>query len=191
MSPTCCTGARLNYVLSGSYTVRGGAMQVLRHGASSWEEVPAGTEITLEQGDALLSRMEDPFDTLNPSQEPATILDGVLFGGDPGTDPVPAESSGVPAWRYLDQDIWFYPVSVPNGPVTLEIRKEIVPTGGDIPLPDGAVMQLGVALDEEALAVTNQDFSIDNLDQEPLTLYLLTLAPAGENGAPVDGTPAA
>jgi hypothetical protein len=192
MSPTCCTGARLNYVLSGAYTVRGGAVQVLRHGASAWEDVPAGTELTLEQGDGLYSRMEDPFDATNPSQEPATILDGVLFGGDPGTDPIPAESSGVPAWRYLDQDIWLYPVPVPRGPVTLALRQETVPAGEEIPLPEGAILQLAVSLDETALSVTNQDFSIDNLDQGSLSLYVLSLAPAqGEKGAPVDGTPVA
>ena len=45
-SPTCCTGPRLNYVLEGTYTVRGdGPMQVLRSGAAQWEDVPAGTEI--------------------------------------------------------------------------------------------------------------------------------------------------
>jgi hypothetical protein len=188
-SPTCCTGPRLNYVLSGSYTVRGGPMQVLRHGSSAWEEVPAGTELTLQKGDALLSRMEDPFDAMNPSQEPAEVLDGVLFAGDSGTDPIPVESSGRPAWRFLDQDIWLNLVTIPHGPVTLQLRQETVPAGGDVPLPDGAIMQLAVSLDGAALAVTNQDFSVHNFEQRPLTLYLLTLEPAPEeSGTSANGT---
>jgi hypothetical protein len=135
--------------------------------------------------------MEDPFDAMNPSQEPAEVLDGVLFAGDSGTDPIPVESSGRPAWRFLDQDIWLNPMTIPHGPVTLQLRQETVPAGGDVPLPAGAIMQLAVSLDGAALAVTNQDFSVHNFEQRPLTLYLLTLGPAPEaSGTPANGAAA-
>ena len=98
-SATCCTGSRLNYVIEGTYTVRGeGPMQVLHSAAERWEDVPAGTEIVLESGDALLSWMDDSFDAVNSSSAPVELLDGVLFDGEMSTDPIPQEPSGRPAW---------------------------------------------------------------------------------------------
>ena len=113
-SATCCTGPRLNYVLEGTYTVRSeGPVQVLRSDAERWEDIPAGTEIVLEPGDALLSWMDDSFDAVNASSAPVELLDGILFDGEMTTDPIPQEPSGRPAWSYHDQDIMLTQQPVP------------------------------------------------------------------------------
>jgi hypothetical protein len=190
--PTCCTGPRLNYVIEGSYIVRGdGSARVLRRGANGpWEEIPAGQEITLETGDALISQMDDPFDAMNPNQAPAVILERVLFAGDIGTDPIPTERSGRPAWRFHDQDILFNPVAVPVGPVTLRVRQVGLQAGANIPLPLDAILQWAVSLESDVLATTQQDFTIHNFEQRPLDLYMLTVEPVAENGGePGAGSP--
>ncbi len=183
ISATCCNGPRFNYVLEGTYTVRGdGSMHVLRAGAAAPEEVPAGTEIALGPGDALLSQMADAFDATNSSSTPALVLDGILFAGDVSTDPIPQESSGRPAWLFHDQDIILDPQPVPDGAVTLRMQR-ITLAPGDVHLrPPGAVLQLAVGLGEN-LVVTNNPandnpFSLTNLGEESVDLYLLILEPA-------------
>jgi hypothetical protein len=181
---TCCTGPRLNYVIEGSYVVRGdGSARVpLGRANGPGEEVPAGQEITLETGDALISRMDDSFDAMNPNQAPGVILDRVLFAGDIATDPIPMERSGRPAWRFHDQDIMFNPVAVTAGPVTLRVRQVRLQAGVDIPLPLGAILQWAVSLESDVMATTQQDFTIHNFERRPLDLYVLTVEPVAENG---------
>jgi hypothetical protein len=182
-SATCCTGLRLSYVLEGTYSVRGeGPMHVLRHGAEAWEEIAPGTEIVLDQGDAVLSEMADTFEAVNASTEPAEILDGVLFEGEVFDDPIPAERSGLPAWEWHDQDILFDPQPVPEGSVTLRLRKADLPVGGTLSRPPGAVVQLAVSLDPEAIVLTDNPanktpFQLSNLGAEPVTVYVLSLEP--------------
>ena len=137
ISATCCTGPRLNYFLAGAYTMRSeGPVQVLRgDGPGTWEDVPAGTEIVLEAGDALLSLMKDRFDAVNADETEVQLLDGVLFGGDAGEDPVPEEQSGVPAWRYHDQDIFLSPQATPSGSMTLRLFKSTLGAGATAPAP--------------------------------------------------------
>ncbi|MBA2598287.1 MAG: hypothetical protein H0V00_16820 [Chloroflexia bacterium] len=188
---TCCTGARLDYILEGTYTIRGaGPMQVLRGGGDgSWEEIAPGTDIVLEAGDALLSRMEDSFAAVNAGSTPVELLDAVLFAGTPLDDPVPYEASGVAAWEYHDQDIWTVPVSRPPGPVTLRLRQATLAADAELPLPPEAVMQLAVTRDEGGIVSTQEDFIVKNLSQKTVTLYALTLEPAnGENGTPTEAT---
>ena len=186
---TCCTGARLDYILEGTYTIRGaGPMQVLRGGAAgSWEKIAPGTEIVLEAGDALYSRMEDTFEAVNSGSVSVELLDAVLFAGTPLDDPVPYEASGVAAWEYHDQDIWTVPVSMPPGPVTLRLRQATLATDAELPLAPGAVMQLAVTRDEGGIVSTQEDFVVKNVSQKPVSLYALTLEPV--NGA--SGTPTA
>jgi hypothetical protein len=188
---TCCTGTRLDYILSGTYAIRGdGPTRVLHAGAATWEDVPAGTEVTLGSGDALLSRMEDAFDAVTSGAEPVELLDGVLFQGEPTDDPVPHERSGVRAWSYHDQDLSLAPQPVPPGPTTLRLRQATLAAGGVLPRPPGAVLQFAVGLDEEALVVTQSPttdtpFELRNLGESPATVYILSLEPADAgDGAP-------
>jgi hypothetical protein len=177
---TCCVGARLDYILFGSLRVRSeGQIQVLRAGQSrTWEEIPAGTEVSLETGDSLYSRMEDAFDVINDGETPVELLDGVLFKGTAADDPVPHERSGRRVWGYHDQDISLMPTPLPPGPLTLRLRRSTLAAGETLPPPSGAVMQLAVSLDEENLASTQHPgFEVRNLGEEPVDLYFLTLEP--------------
>ena len=188
---TCCTGPRLDYILEGTYTIRGaGPMQVLHGGsAGSWEEIGPGTEIVLEAGDAVLSRMEDSFEAVNAGSTPVELLDVVLFAGTPLDDPIPypAPGAGAGAWRVHDQDIWTVPVAMPRGSVTLRLRQSTLAADAELPLPPGAVMQLAVTRDEGGIVSTQADFSVKNFSQKAVSLYTFTLEPATEES----GTPTA
>ena len=184
-SATCCTGPRLNYVLEGTYTVRSeGPVQVLRNDTERWEDVPAGTEIVLEPGDALLSWMNDSFDAVNASSDPVELLDGILFDGGMTTDPIPQKSSGGPAWSFHDQDIMLTQQPVPSEPVILRLQKTTLPKGGVLPRPPGAILQLAVSLDPADVVTTENPhnpnpFELRNVGGEPATIYVLSLEPAG------------
>src|SRR5215212_877934 len=68
---TCCTGLRLDYVLTGSFTMRNeGPVQLLPAGTSAWETITAKTGITLNPGDAILLRMQDAFAAENANATP-------------------------------------------------------------------------------------------------------------------------
>jgi hypothetical protein len=194
-SSTCCTGSRLNYVFEGAYTVRSeGPIQVLRSGAERWEDVPAGTEIMLEPGDALLTWMDDSFDAVNASSAPVELLDGILFDGEMTTDPIPQESSGRPAWTFHDQDIMLEQQPVPSEPVILRLRQATLPKGGILPRPPGAIVQLAVSLDANDIVITESPsnpnpFELRNLGSGPATIYVLSLEPEGSASATAAGTP--
>ena len=179
ISTTCCTGPRLNYLLAGTYTLRSeGPVQILRGGGpDSWEEVPAGTEVVLERGDALLSQMMDSFEAVNEGVEEVLLLDGVLFGGDASEDPVPEEQSGVPAWYAHYQDIFLTPRPVPAGPLTLRLQQATLAPGDVILEPPGAVVQLAVSLDESAVVggtlLKPDAFDLRNLGEKAVDLYVI------------------
>jgi hypothetical protein len=199
MTATCCTGPRLNYIVAGTYTVRSdGPMQLLRGGGTGVpEEIAAGTEIVLSPGDALLSEMADPFEAANTGSTPVVLLDGVLFAGDSGSDPIPAESSGRPVWQYIDQDIMLGPQPVPPGPVSLRVQQATLEPGAVFPRPPAASLQLAVAVEPDSLVLTasgsnERPFDLSNLSTEPVTVYILILEPSSEvDGSATAGTPAA
>ena len=182
----CCTGVRLDYIRAGELTITGaGPMQILRaEGAGSWEEVAPGTEIVLRTEDALLSRMEDRFESVNSGSAAVDLLDSVLFAGTPLDDPVPYAESGAEAWQFQYQNLLLDPVPVAEGPVTVRLRQVELAAEEVLPIPANAIVQLAVDLDENAVLATAADFSRQNMSEAPLTVYALTLEAAAE------GTPA-
>jgi hypothetical protein len=180
---TCCTGLRLDYVLSGTVTVRStGPVQLLRPGASAWEVIAPETALSLNPGDAVLLRMEDAFAATNASVTPVDLLEGVLFGGMIADDPIPN------GWDYHDQDILHSLVPMPPGPVTVRLHEATLEPGADLPLPLGAVLQLAVTLDERATVGSRGTFDKRNLGKAPVAIYVLTLEPAEAGTSPL-GTP--
>jgi hypothetical protein len=158
---------------------------VLHQGSDDWEEISPGTEVVLNPGDALLSQMADRFEAANSGSEPVELLDGVLFAGEAGSDPIPQERSGRPAWTYNDQDITLEPQSVPSGPIVLRLRNVSLDKGSVLPRPAGAVVQLGVSPDPEAVVLTGSPssktpYALSNLGDQPATLYVLTFEATGE-----------
>jgi hypothetical protein len=186
ISATCCHGPRLNYVLSGTYTLRSeGAVRLLREGSTTWEEIAPRTQLDVSTGDALLSQMADRFEATNTGADPVEILDGVLFAGEAATDPIPQTSAGAQAWTYHDQDITLSPQPVPPGPVTLRLRELTLAQGDVLPRPEHAVTQLAVSLDPDAVVVTNgptakTPYELSNLGAQDATLYVLTLEAGSE-----------
>lgn len=183
---TCCTGVRLDYIRAGELTITGaGPMQILRaEGAGNWEEAAPGTEIVLGAGDALLSRMEDRFESVNAGSAAVDLLDSVVFSGTPLDDPVPYMESGAEAWQFQYQNLLLDPVPVAEGPVTVRLRQVELAVEEVLPMPANAIVQLAVDLDENAVLATAADFSRQNMSEAPLTVYTLTLEAAAE------GTPA-
>jgi hypothetical protein len=180
---TCCTGLRLDYVLTGSFTMRNeGPVQLLPAGTSTWETITAKTEITLNPGDAILLRMQDAFAAENTNATPVELVEGVLFEGTVNDDPIPQ------GWVYHDHDIVHRLIPVPSRPVTLRLLEATLDPGAALPLPPGAVLQLAVTLDTQATVGTRGDFDKRNLGKAPVALYVLTLEPA-EVGVPPGGTP--
>jgi hypothetical protein len=180
---TCCTGLRLDYVLTGSFTMRNeGPVQLLPAGTSAWETITAKTEITLNRGDAILLRMQDAFAAENANTTPVELVEGVLFEGMVNDDPIPH------GWVYHDQDIISRLIPVPSGPVALRLHEATLDPGAALPLPPGAVLQLAVTLDEQATVGTRGDFDKRNLGKAPVALFVMTLEPA-EVGIPLTGTP--
>jgi hypothetical protein len=180
---TCCTGLRLDYVLTGSFTMRNeGPVQLLPAGTSAWDTVTAKTEITLNPGDAILLRMQDAFAAENANTTPVELVEGVLFEGTVNDDPIPH------GWVYHDQDMVSRLIPVPSGPVSLRLHEATLDPGAALPLPPGAVLQLAVTLDAQATVGTRGDFDKRNLGKAPVALYVLTLEPA-EVGTPPAGTP--
>jgi len=180
---TCCTGPRLDYVLTGSFTMRNeGPVQLLPAGTSTWETITAKSEITLNPGDAILLRMQDAFAAENANVTPVELVEGVLFEGTVNDDPIPQ------GWVYHDKDIVHRLIPVPSSPVTLRLLEATLDPDATLPLPSGAVLQLAVTLDEQATVGTRGDFDKRNLGKAPVALYVLTLEPA-EVGPPSTGTP--
>lgn len=174
---TCCTGPRLDYILEGTITVRGaGPMRVQRDGdPGSWEDIAPGTDIILEPGDALLSRLEDSFDAVNAGSLAVELLDLVLVAGTPLDDPVPYQESGAVAWEFQDQDLWLLPITVPEASVTIDLWQASLETDAIVPPPQGAMIQLAITRDEGAIISTQEGFVVKNLSQAPVSAYLMTL----------------
>jgi hypothetical protein len=182
---TCCVGVRFEYIVSGSFTVHSaGPVQVLHGGASAWETIPAGTEISVTAGDALLLRMEDAFDVANSGSVPVELVEGNLFDGKVINDPNPHD------WIYHNQEIHRTLFSVPSGPATVRLQLTTLARGADLPLPPGAIAQFAVSLEQGATLGTREDFAKRNISPRPVVAYVLTLAPADREigtGTPAPG----
>jgi hypothetical protein len=197
-SASCCTGPRLDYVLSGNLTMRNVApTQLQRAGSTTWEEIPSDTEIVLGPGDALLSRMEAVFAAANRGTTPVEVLDSVIFSGHVDIDPIPD------GWLYhsaRDQDIIFNPRSAPDVPMALRLQRTTLAPDAYLPIPADAVAQLLISLDTRAMLAifpnpdphdtqnTGARYVKKHVGPEPVSVYVLTLEPAGA-GQAVIATP--
>ena len=179
---TCCTGVRLTYVLDGTYALTSvGSTQIWRAGGGeTWQEVAPGSEVVLESGDAMLSRMEDSFDGANTGTAPAELLDAVFFTGSPLDDPVPYDAAGSSSWKVFDQDIWGLPLTVPEEDLILRLRQTSIDAVSELPLPPAALIQLAVSPEEGAVPSTQEDFDIKNYGPDPIGIYAATLEHAGD-----------
>ena len=194
-TPNCCTGPMVEYVLSGAYTVRAEAVIDIVRAGGVVEEVPAGTEVALGPGDALLSRVETVVEAANTGEMPVELLSWVLV-----EDPTNAFNGHLlPGWWENDidvRDVRDQPpgVSVPAGSAAVRLRRVELAPDAVIPAPPSGGTSFAVILRENAAGTPTRavligpqsDGTIRSLGQVAATVYVLTLEPAdaGESGSP-------
>jgi mannose-6-phosphate isomerase-like protein (cupin superfamily) len=175
----CCPGTFIDYVLKGTYALRvAGPLRVIRANGEM-ETIPANTEVTLAAGDAAIHRFEDGWDSRNPGSSTTEVLDVLLVAND-----LPDPPSGLNIGDYSDV---FPSITVPQGPLRVELRQAIVTPGSSVfPGPQPGDHQAVVAgqggpslglMSDGSVQVLGQ---VQNLAPEPAIVYTLTLRPEAE-----------
>lgn len=171
--PTCCTGPTVDYVISGTLSVRAeAATRVLRAGGGI-EEFPAGTEVMLGPGDAIVSRVDTPAVSVNNGTEPVELLNWGFFAGDISQDTHPGWITGMAAGQG--------PIELLDEPVMVELNT-IEVTTGDVVEPAISGYMFVVPVTPGSFAPGNDDgsFRIAGEPGTTYTMYVLTLHQAGE-----------
>ena len=192
--PYCCPGPMLEYVLAGTYTVRAEApIQIIRADGTS-ETVPAGVEVTLGPGDALISRNETVVEAANTGADTVHLINWTLIEN---TEDAGFYGHLLPGWTNNDPDVKGAS-SLGDGPVTVTVRRVELSPGATFSPNVNGVFQFTVPMPQNAAgtpvasyAVREADGSIRIVGKDAFTIYMLTLEPSGvEAGSPVaDNSP--
>jgi hypothetical protein len=168
-------GVRIDYVVTGSYTVQSdGALMVMRGAGerASAEEVAPGTDVLLAAGDAVIHQDNAAGQVFgNPGTEPAVVLFAVIAASS-----LPSPPSGITAGTPAER------VGSVEGPVTVELRRTQLGAEERLPGPRAGIIQLivGEPGSTGAPSLAEQsDGAVKNLDRDSATLYVLVLTPAG------------
>lgn len=160
-----------------------GPAELIRFGRAP-ASVAAGAEIALEPADALIGRVETAFGYSNVGPEAVELMSWTLSDDSSNTVPVPTD------WAFPNNRFHLSIVSVPPG--SLRLRRVAVAEGGAVPAPAAGSLQFAAPLAANqagtpvaAVLGNTSDGAICNLGKEAITLYVLTLEPAGGN----EGTP--
>lgn len=176
----CCPGARLNYVLAGAYTIwPEGPVEVLRAGADP-ETMPAGSEITLQAGDAILLGSDTPFSADNPGETPTEILQQILAS----PPAFPRGTASLEGWIEHDYDMRDIPLQ--GGPMSMRLLRVTLEPQERLTQPPGVeFMQINLPRgpNDQGIYDVSASFkppgSFVNISKEEVTLYVLALEPAG------------
>ena len=168
------SGARIDYVVAGSYTVRSeGPLTVMRgNGADTpASEIPPGTEVALAAGDAVIHQDNAAGQIFgNPGTEPTVVMfAGILKSSLPS--PPTGMVAGTPAER----------VETLEGPVAVELRRSEIEPGGTLAGPEADAVQLVIGEPGPAGSVSlaeRSDGSVRNLEQDPVSVWILLVTPA-------------
>jgi hypothetical protein len=126
---TISDGVGVEVVQSGAYTLRLEApLRVQRAGSTRpTEEIPAGAEVTLAAGDAVIyPDYAAPGDIRNAGEQPVTLLGAAIIAAEDSGTPVPQAPKGVEATllsRSASSD-W---AALPPGPINLALRQVTLP----------------------------------------------------------------
>jgi hypothetical protein len=196
-TPYAGTGPYMEYVISGSFTVRiEGDVEVLRaDGTLDYE--PANSDITLFQGDTLISLLQNAMETKNPGTSPAETMNW-LFIDDPGDRFAGAQGQAEGGRKNDSYVIWSefqLGDTFPDWPgaVTFRLQRlELAPDELVYAPKDG--VQLPLTLDVTTESILNAGdghyFKASNIKGDPTTtVYLLTLLTAERSGASPAATP--
>jgi hypothetical protein len=184
----CCPGVQVDYMLSGSATYRSDAPAGVSRdpGSGAWEPVPAGTEITLHDGEAYWRRSDAGWQMTNLGSEDVQLLHLILTAN---TYP-----SWPPGWNWHNYH-WAFPApSGPLGELEVTVRRQDLAAGAEVAAPPAGDAQATLDLDISAGANIFQggDGAARNNGDAPATVYVLVLHPSGALATPpsVRATPA-
>jgi quercetin dioxygenase-like cupin family protein len=167
-------GPQITHVVAGELTLRvDGPLAVLRGGGidAMEEQVPPGTEVVLQPGDTAVYAYDSPAEYANLGTTPVRAV-----GGDLGVGVVPGAPVPLTFIDYGEK----YPLpALPPGPVQATIVQATLPPDGLFPAPPAGSLTLAVGESDISLG-ENTDGSLRNVNPREVTIYVLTLAPAGE-----------
>jgi hypothetical protein len=192
--PYCCPGPMLEYVIQGTYTVRAEApIRVVRADGTS-ETVPAGVEVTLGPGDALISRNETVVEAANIGADTVHLINWTLIEN---TEEAGFYGHLLPGWTNNDPDVKGAS-SLGDGPATVTLQRVRLSPGATFSPNVNGVFQFTVPMPQNAAgtpvasyAVREADGTIRIIGNDAIAIYVLTLEPSGvEAGSPVaDNSP--
>lgn len=169
----CCPGLRADYVLTGELTVRpAGAAYVVRNGTSQDPElVPDGSDVVITPGDVLMTRYQDAASFQTANAEPVGLLDVALIDG---YFPLITEP---PGWTWHPDSDGAIGLLIPQQDLVLRLEALNLAAGESLPLPPGALTQMGVTLVDGLPLESEKAGPITNPNPETVTVHLATLLP--------------
>jgi hypothetical protein len=170
-------GPQITHVVAGELTVRvDGPLTVYRGGGigAKEERVPLGTEVVLQPGDTAVYAYDSPAEYANLG---TTLVRTV--GGELGVGVVPG--AAVPL-TFIDFGEKYPLPALPPGPVRATIVQVTLPPDGLFPAPPAGSLRLAVGESDISLG-ENSDGSLRNINPQEVTVYVLTLTPAGEEAS--------
>lgn len=171
----CCPGTRLNYVIAGTYMVwPEGPVDILRPGEAP-HTMPAGSEITLRAGEAILMGSDTPYSADNPGETPVELVQQILAS----PPAFPRGTATLAGWDEHDYDMRDIPLQ--GGSMTMRlVRTTLEPKERLTPPPGVEMMQISSDPSHayDIASSFSDDHSIVNVSKSTITLYLLFLEPA-------------
>lgn len=181
----CCPGARLNYVLAGTYVVWPEAPAEVLYAGQAPATFPAGSEITLQAGDAILLGSDTPYSADNPGETPVELLQQILAS----PPAFPRGTATLEGWNEHDYDMRDIPLQ--GGPMSMRLlRMTLEPQESLTPPPGVEFMQVNLPTGPndkglyDVLASFQDPGTFVNTSKEEVTLYVLALQPAGVSLVP-------
>jgi hypothetical protein len=184
-TPICCTGPLVEYVVSGTYTVRAHEPITVVRADGTVEAIGADTAVTLGPGDGLLSHNENVVEASNSGTTPVDLLQWVMID-----DTAKFNEHKPSGWVRTGGPNIQRSLTPSDSPMMITLRKVTAENGAKIAAPDGgSSVQFAIPADPDTGLIGNSsDGSIVVYGEaETLTtVYILTATQLGGEG----GTPA-
>ena len=207
-------GVGVEVVQSGSYVVQLEApLRVRRGGQATEEAVPPGTAVTLRPGDMVIyPDYAAPGEVRVEGDAPAVVTGVAITAPGPSGTPVPPLAPEVKTESLADLSARDWAATVGSGPVTVTLRRVVVPPGSGLgpyePVGvEAGTMEAGhlklgiIPRGEDAPSKPLLDFqaghvmpflpmgagtrrTMESVGAEPAVLLLLAVAPAGGTATP-------
>ena len=184
-TPICCTGPLVEYVVSGTYTVRAQEPITVVRADGTVEAIGADTAVTLGPGDGLLSHNENVVEASNSGTTPVDLLQWVMID-----DTAKFNEHKPSGWVRTGGPNIQRSLTPSDSPMVITLRRVTAENGAKIAAPDGgSSVQFAIPADPDTGLIGNSsDGSIVVYGEAdtPVTVYILTATQGGGEG----GTPA-